>query len=89
MSSYHKKFNNINEFINNNNILFLDIINDINEYCFISLLIRYSIFINKPLKIFDNLIKVKNDYLIILFNEFKKFNNINFDIQKILKVNIN
>ena len=69
-SSYHKKIININEFINNNKELFLDINNNINEYCYISLLIRYSIFINKPFKSFEDLLKVKDEYLKILFDEF-------------------
>ena len=87
--SYHKKFNCLNDFLNNNNSLFLDINNNINEYCYISLLIRYSIFINKPFILFEDLLKVKDEYLILLFNEFNKINNTTFDINKILKININ
>jgi hypothetical protein len=86
---YHKRFNNLNDFLINNHSLFIDINNNINDYCYISLLIRYSIFINKPFKTFEELLKVKDDYLIILFNEFSKIDNIQFDINKIIKINLN
>lgn len=89
--SYYKNYKNLNEFININYTLLIDIINNINEYSYISLLIRFSIYLNKPLKTFEELLKIKDEYLILIFSEFTyKINNtIKYDINKILTININ
>lgn len=87
--SYFKIHKDFNEFIINNKMLFDDIINDINEYSYISLLIRYIIFINQFKYIsFDFLIINKDIYLNDLFNNYKKCYNNSFELKSILKHNL-